>query len=70
MKEQCKIHNQIKLQKCTPINMNYKYKFLYKKSTMFYIFFLIIFIFQIICEKRNLQTTGSELTIKINGVGI
>ena len=51
--------------------MNYKYKFLYKTSTMIYIYFFIIFIFQINCnENRKLQTTGSELTIKINGVGI
>ena len=50
--------------------MNSKYQFIYKKSKMFYLFFFIIFIFQIFCYNRNLQTTGSELSIKINGIGI
>ena len=69
MKGHCKIQYKKKSKKQYLITMNYKYQFSCK-SKMFYIFFFIIFIVQIICEKRNLQTTGSELTIKINGIGI
>ena len=60
--------NKLKINYHTKIN--YKYKFLLKKTKILYLYFIIIINFMTISQNnRNLQSTGSEITIRINGTG-
>ena len=60
-----------KLKKYYHIKINYNYFFLFKNTIMIYFLFIILFACPIISQNnRNLQFTGSEITIKINGTGI
>ena len=65
-KKEQHLHNSIKLKKYYHTKYD-KYIFLFKKAIILYFLFTCPILS---ANNRNLQFTGSEITIKINGTGI